>query len=130
MDQANDNRREFFRLGFDDLTGTMQIFEVDDNPISVDPCTVRILNVGGGGLYMRAEVDIPVRHQVYATFTFTVAGQTFTFRGHVRRKMDDQKFYWYAVIFIDVEEQDQRPLIAALQRVMVERSRKGRVTRQ
>jgi hypothetical protein len=118
MDQAAHNRREFFRLRFDDLTGTMQVFEVNEEPVVTEPQPIQIVNVGGGGLYMRTDADLPTEG-VYATFTFTILGQRFTFRGHAKRKQDDSTTRGYAVEFVDVEEADRSALVSLLGRAQV-----------
>lgn len=126
MEEAAEDRRTFFRLGFAELMGTMQIFEVGQNPISVEPRPVEIINLGGGGLYMRTEVDLPIRQGVYATFVFVLQGRSFTFRGHLMRKTDDLTHCWYGVSFVDVPEAERGALLTALGRIQIERSRKAR----
>lgn len=126
MEQAGESRREFFRLDFDALPGIMQIFEVDMNPVSEEPQEIRIFNLGGGGLYMQAGVDLPMLQEVYATFRFTVQGHAFSFRGHAARKADDSNGFWYGVSFVDVEEADRQALLSALQKEQIDRNRKAR----
>ena len=126
MEEAAENRRGYFRLSFEELTGSMQIFEVGQNPISVEPRPVSIINLGGGGLYIRTDVDLPIRSGVYATFSFALQGQRFAFRGHLIRKTDDLTDFWYGVTFVDVDEPERGALLAALGRIQIERSRKGR----
>ncbi|MFZ5815455.1 MAG: PilZ domain-containing protein [Bacillota bacterium] len=126
METAPD-RRAYFRLEFQDLTATMQIFEVGQNPISVEPRPVTITDLGGGGLSMQTDVDLPIRYGVFATFAFSLAGESFRFVGQLIRKVDDLTHYWYAVTFVDVEEAERAALVAALQRIQIERSRRARV---
>ncbi|MFZ5823168.1 MAG: PilZ domain-containing protein [Bacillota bacterium] len=126
MEEAAESRRGYFRLSFEELSGSMQIFEVGQNPISVEPRPVSIINLGGGGLYMRTDVDLPIRSGVYATFSFALQGQRFTFRGQLVRKTDDLTHSWYGVTFVDVDESVRGALIATLGRIQIERSRKGR----
>lgn len=123
---AGESRREYFRLSFEALAGSMQIFEVDMNPVSVEPRPIEIFDLGGGGVYFRTDVDLPIRHGVYATFTFALQGQTFSLRGQFARKTDDTTYFWYGVTFVDVEEAERETLISALHRVQIERSRQGK----
>lgn len=126
MEQGHESRREFFRMGLDGHPGTMQIFEIDLNPIAGEPREIRILNLGGGGLYMQTDQDLPVSQGIYATFRFTLQGQEFSFRGELGRKTEGAKLFWYGVTFVDVEEGDRQALISALQKTQIQISRKAR----
>ncbi len=126
MDQSTNNRREYFRLDFPDLTATMQVFEVQQNPVFVEPRTVTVINASGGGLYVKTDVDLPIRQGIYATFAFSLQGQPYLFRGYLKRKLDDLTAYYYGVQFIDVDEHDRGTLLSTLGRLQIERSRRLR----
>lgn len=129
MVEGTDNHREYFRLSFDDLTATMQIFQVDENPISVEPRAVQITDLGGGGLSIVTDVDLPIRLGLYATFAFTLRGQSFSLSGQLVRKTDDMVAYTYGVSLVDVEEHEQEALVSLLGRIEIERARKARAGR-
>lgn len=126
MDEAN--RRSFFRLGFTDLMATMQVFEVNESLVTEQPRTVSLIDLGGGGLSLRCEEDLPIRLGVYATFTFTLRGQRFHLTGQLVRKTDDMEGFIYGVNFVDVPEAEREDLLSLLLRIQVERSRKERMS--
>lgn|GEM_PF-2965348 len=120
------NRREYFRLDVPGMTGTMQLFEVQQSPVFVDPQEIQLVNISGGGLYLKTDIDLPIRQGIYATFNFTLQNETFSFSGHLLRKLDDLKAYYYGVQFIDVDETERGTLLSILGRIQIERSRKMR----
>lgn len=103
----------------------MQILEVGQRPITTSARQVNILNAGGGGLYVQAEDDLPIRRGVVAQFEFTLGGNNFSFRGVLTRKLDDRENYEYAVRFIDVDEYQRGLLLSILGRIQVESNRAG-----
>lgn len=105
------------------VTATMQILEVGQRPITTYPRTVSVINASGGGLYVMAEDDLPVRRGVIAQFDFTLGQTNFSFRGLLVRKLDDRVTYNYGVEFIDVDEYQRGLLVATLGRLQVELSR-------
>ncbi len=119
------NRREYFRLDLNGLPAIMRIIEIGQRPITTHPREVLILNAGGGGLYIQAEDDLPIRRTVVAQFEFSLGGQEFSFRGVLTRKVDDLKSYQYGVKFIDVEEYQRGQLLGVLGRMQVEMRRTG-----
>ena len=101
----------------------MQILEVGQRPITTYPRTVHLLNASGGGLYVQAEDDLPVRRGVIAQFEFTLGQSNFSFRGVLVRKLDDRLTYKYGVEFIDTDEYQRGLLLSVLGRMQVEQSR-------
>lgn len=115
-----ENRREYFRVVLDMHPANMQILEVGQRPITTYPRTVYLLNASGGGLYIEAEDDLPIRRGVIAQFEFTLGQTTFSFRGVLIRKLDDRQTYKYGIEFIDVDEYQRGVLVSALGRIQVE----------
>lgn len=120
-----ENRREYFRLNLDAIPATMTILEVGQRPITTNPRTVYLLNASGGGLYILAEDDLPIRRGVICQFEFSLGQYGFSFRGVLVRKLDDRETYKYGVEFIDVDEYQRGLLVSALGRLQVELNRAG-----
>jgi c-di-GMP-binding flagellar brake protein YcgR len=120
-----ENRRSYFRLALDLVPATMTILEVGQRPITTNPRAVQILNASGGGLYIRAEEDLPVRRGVIGQFEFGLGAFTFSFRGVLLRKLDDRVSYKYGIEFIDVDEYQRGLLVSAVGRMQVEQSKAG-----
>ncbi|HWI66663.1 MAG TPA: PilZ domain-containing protein [Symbiobacteriaceae bacterium] len=118
-----ENRREYFRIPLDMHPAQMQILEVGQRPITTHPRTVHLLNASGGGLYLQAEDDLPVRRGVIAQFEFTLGQTNFSFRGVLIRKLDDRETYKYGVEFIDMDEYQRGLLCSVLGRLQVELNR-------
>ncbi|HYG59472.1 MAG TPA: PilZ domain-containing protein [Symbiobacteriaceae bacterium] len=125
MPTAHENRREYFRLELPELPATMQILEVGQRPITTHPRTVQLLNASGGGLYIQADEDLPVRRGVVAQFEFTLGQSNFSFRGLLIRKLDDRETYKYGVQFIDTDEYQRGLLVSTLGRLQVELRKAG-----
>jgi c-di-GMP-binding flagellar brake protein YcgR len=119
------NRREYFRISFAELFGKMQIVEVSGRAITTAPKNVRIFDLGGGGLSITMEEDLPIRRGIAAVFEFTVAQFHFTFRGAFTRKLDDIKSYQYGIRFLDVDEKQRDMLVGVLGRLQVDRNTKA-----
>jgi c-di-GMP-binding flagellar brake protein YcgR len=118
------NRREYFRLSFATLIGTMQIIEIGRRPITTTPRSVSILDVSGGGICVQGDEDLPIRRGVVGQYVFAISSQNFVFRGTVVRKVDDRVTYEYGVRFIDVDEVQRSLLVSILGRLQVEQSRR------
>lgn len=119
------NRRDYFRLSFAELPGTMQIIEVGQRPITTDPRPIDILDASGGGLLIVSDQDLPIRKEIVAQFEFTINKVHFAFRGTFVRKLDDRKTYQYGVAFIDTDDRHQGLLVSVLGRLQVERRNKA-----
>lgn len=117
------NRREWFRVDLGMLPAAMQILEVGQRPITTYPRTVYVLNASGGGIYIQAEDDLPLRRGVIGQFEFTLGQAAFSFRGVLIRKLDDRETYRYGVEFIDVDEHQRGLLTSTLGRIQVEQAR-------
>lgn len=120
-----ENRREYFRIPVAQQPATMSIIEIGQRPITTEPRSVLILNAGGGGLYIQADEDLPIRRGVVAQFEFNLNGQAFSFRGLLTRKLDDRHTYQYGVCFIDVDEYQRGLLLSILGRMQVDMRRTG-----
>jgi c-di-GMP-binding flagellar brake protein YcgR len=118
------NRREYFRLSFATLSGTMQIIEIGRRPITTTPRTITILDASGGGICVQGDEDLPIRRVVVGQYAFAISSQSFLFRGTVVRKIDDRVNYEYGVRFIDVDEVQRSLLVSTLGRLQVEQSRR------
>jgi len=118
-----ENRREYFRVPLDMHPAAMQILEVGQRPITTYPRTIYLLNASGGGLYIQAEDDLPVRRGVIAQFEFTLGQSGFSCRGVLVRKLDDRETYKYGVEFIDMDEYQRGQLVSVLGRIQVELSK-------
>lgn len=126
MTQPAQNRREYFRLDFLDLIGTMQVVQVGERFVTTDAKPVQIENVGGGGLLIQSQEDLMIRRGIRAVFRFSVSGQAFAFHGEFMRKIDDRQSLRYGIEFIDVDEQARAQLLAILSRIQIEkRTRAG-----
>jgi len=123
MNNNPENRREYFRVPLEMHPANMQILEVGQRPITTYPRTVHLLNASGGGLYVQAEDDLPVRRGVIAQFEFTIGQNNFSCRGVLVRKLDDRETYCYGVEFIDMDEYQRGVLLGALSRMQVEKNR-------
>lgn len=121
MAQPPQNRREYFRVDFLDLTGSMQVVQVGDRFVTTEMKSVQIENVGGGGLLIRSEDDLVIRRGIRAVFRFAINGQAFNFHGEFMRKIDDRQSLRYGVEFIDVDEQARAQLLAILSRIQIEK---------
>jgi c-di-GMP-binding flagellar brake protein YcgR len=125
LPQPSVNRREYFRLGFADLTGSMQVIQVGPRFVTTESRPIRIENVGGGGLYIQSDEDLLIRREIIGIFQFSLGGQSFQFRGMLTRKVDDRKSYHYGVTFVDVDERARANLVAVLNRLQIERNAKA-----
>lgn len=125
MQVSQENRREYFRLELPECPATMQILEVGQRPITTHPRAVYLLNASGGGLYLLADEDLPVRRGVVAQFEFTLGQTNFSFRGLLIRKLDDRATYKYGVQFIDTDEYQRGLLVSTLGRMQVELRKAG-----
>lgn len=126
MTQPAQNRREYFRLEFLDLPGTMQVIQVGERFVTTELKPIQLENVGGGGLGIQSGEDLAIRRGIRAVFRFSIGGQPFTFRGEFNRKIDDRQTFRYGIEFIDVDEQARAQLLAVLSRIQIEkRTRAG-----
>lgn len=126
MTQSAQNRREYFRLEFLDLSGSMQVVQVGERFVTTELKPIQIENVGGGGLLLQSEEDLAIRRGLRAVFRFSVGGQPFSFHGEFTRKIDDRQIFRYGIEFIDVDEQARAQLLAVLSRLQIEkRARAG-----
>jgi c-di-GMP-binding flagellar brake protein YcgR len=123
MTASPENRREYFRIDLDAVMATMTILEVGQRPITTHPRTVQILNASGGGLYILADEDLPVRRGVIAQVEFGLGAHNFSFRGVLLRKLDDRVTYKYGMEFIDIDEYQRGLLVSQLGRIQVEQSK-------
>lgn len=121
MTQPSQNRREYFRLDFLGLTGTMQVVQVGDRFVTTQAKEIQIENVGGGGLFIQSPDDLFIRRGIRAVFQFALGDQPFQFHGEVCRKIDDRVSYRYGVEFIDVDEQARAHLLTVLSRLQIEK---------
>ncbi|HLO02575.1 MAG TPA: PilZ domain-containing protein [Symbiobacteriaceae bacterium] len=121
MTQAAQNRREYFRLDFLDLTGSIQVVQVGERFVTTEPKAIQIENVGGGGLFIQSQDDLMIRRGIRAVFRFAVGGQAFTFHGEFCRKIDDRQTFRYGIEFIDVDEQARAQLLTILSRIQIEK---------
>jgi hypothetical protein len=122
MSQPAQNRREYFRLQFIELVGTMQVIQVGERFLSAEAKPIDLRNVGGGGLYFQSSEDLAIRRGITAVFRFTLGGQTFHFHGELTRKVDDRRSFYYGVAFVDVDERVRAQLLAILSRMQIERN--------
>lgn len=126
MVQPAQNRREYFRLEFLDLPGTMQVVQVGERFVTTELKPIQIENVGGGGLCVQSSEDLAIRRGIRAVFRFSISGQPFVFHGEFSRKIDDRQTFRYGIEFIDVDEQARALLLTVLSRVQIEkRTRAG-----
>jgi c-di-GMP-binding flagellar brake protein YcgR len=126
MAQPAQNRREYFRLDFVDLTGTMQVVQVGDRFVTTDQRPIQIENVGGGGLLIQSQEDLAIRRGITAVFRFAIGSQEFKFNGTFTRKIDDRQTFRYGIEFVDVDEQARAQLLTVLSRIQIEqRARAG-----
>lgn len=125
QEHSLENRREYFRLSFSALSASMQIIEIGQRPITTNPRSITVLNAGGGGLYIQAEEDLPIRRGVVAQFQFTLGTYQFSFRGLLVRKLDDRENFQYGIKFIDVDEYQRGLLLSMLSRVQLEMRKAG-----
>lgn len=123
MAEQNGFNRRYFRLVLGDHPATMQVTQIGDRPGNTDPKTVYLADIGGGGMKIVCNDDLPIRRGVVASFRFDLAGHIFSLQGTLVRKLDALTRFEYGVAFTDLDDRQQSLLISILWRLQIEQRR-------
>lgn len=115
------HQRAYFRVPLDGLPCQFAVLRAGDKAVPERPIPAQMLNLGGGGLLLRSEIDLPIRVGLEVRVKFTLEDQEYDFIGRLVRKTDTLRDYEYGCEFVDAPERERQRLLEALNRVEMAR---------
>lgn len=123
------HQRAYFRVPFAGLKCQFAVIRAGDKPVPERPIPAQVLNLGGGGMLIRCDFDLPVRVGLEVRAKFTLENQEYDFMGRLVRKTDTMTTYEYGCEFMDAPERDRQHLLEALNRIEMARRSEAKARR-